>query len=586
MGFEILPEDDRPAGSDQAGTPGPAPVGPPANGNRWDPNQRARHPPSAPAAGGCVTVLGLWALIGGAFVVAALGMGAVFLARSKLPAETPGPVERAFPCERGGCTARMGGPGRWRRTPTPGAADPNTVLTLQCDVPDAALLVSFQPLERDVTPESAIASITADSLPNRRIERLDSVDVEIGGEHGHALHARISGGPTTVEGYIGVAVRNDLLFMVTALVVQKDFAATERELLAALQHFQLPEVERMDVQPAPAIALPPPPPASGRPAGDGMSRDALLDRADDVATSDPATAALLRRAAIEKGATDAEYDLARDESRAGHLDASIYWLQVAAAGAGVDPEDAESDSGLGAVRADPRWPQVRAYLRRMVRYWAEHTPERQLVTTPKSPAPGGARPVVIGMHGFRSMPEDFAGPAIQTVANRAGVGFLSLSATRARGPHSFAWTEDPALDRARLDRGLAGLDNTLVPAAGKLVALGFSQGAQMAVELAARDPGRFAGAIVMSPGTFATRELQGVSPSTSLKGRRFVVVVGAGESPGNVALAKKDADKLRGLGAEVHYREYEGVTAHRFPRDYHAALPRWIAFILEGTALD
>jgi len=133
-------------------------------------------------------------------------------------------------------------------------------------------------------------------------------------------------------------------------------------------------------------------------------------------------------------------------------------------------------------------------------------------------------------------------------------------------------------DLERIGRAFESIAGRVTVAPGRIVLIGFSQGAQMAAEIAAHHPDQFAGAIVMSPGTLSQLGLADVH--ASLEGRRFVVVVGGDELPGNVELAALDARQLRVVHAEVIHKAYAGVKSHAFPPDYQEALPRWVRFVL------
>jgi phospholipase/carboxylesterase len=540
--------------------------------------------------GSCLTVLGVWAIFGGVVCFCVVVLVIFISLRGKRAPVVEAPAgPQSFACTQGGCEARMGGPSRWARTTIPGVSDPAVVLVLESKGShDAALVVRDDPLERDLTPEDAVESFLQGNFDGQKPQQVWRGDVKVGDEPGSAAHVRLTQGGIRSEGYVAFAIRNDHLFMVTALSGEKDFVLMNGELLSAVRTFRLPPVERFEQKPEPPLAIPlpeaPPIPASSRDAG----ADLLLALAQAAAIHDPDEAMAFQRAAVDKGAFSGEYNLACFAALAGRTDAALYWLQRAAADEGVDGAWAEEDDDLVKLRADARWPQVRAYFRRMARYWSSHTPEQQLVVIPKAPAPAAGRPLVVGMHGLGSRPEDFSGIAFQSAAERAGVAFVALSGTNARGPHKFVWAEDPALDRARIDRGIAAIAaiaGQVTPPPGKVITIGFSQGAQMAVEIAARDPAHFAGAIVMSPGTRKDLRLADIPSSVSLAGRRFVVVVGAREHPRNVIRAKADADRLRALGAQVYYYPYPDMNSHSFPPDFDVALPKWIAFILDGKPL-
>jgi predicted esterase len=80
------------------------------------------------------------------------------------------------------------------------------------------------------------------------------------------------------------------------------------------------------------------------------------------------------------------------------------------------------------------------------------------------------------------------------------VAFLSVSATYARGAQSFVWSEDVALDTKQVKVALENVKDRLTVKPGVVIALGFSQGAQLVIEISVRDPELFAGAIALCPG--------------------------------------------------------------------------------------
>ena len=110
--------------------------------------------------------------------------------------------------------------------------------------------------------------------------------------------------------------------------------------------------------------------------------------------------------------------------------------------------------------------------------------------------------------------------------------------------------------------------------------MGFSQGAQVGLEVAVRHPEDYAGSIVLSPG--AEYQLDEAKVSPLLAHRGFVVSCGAQEHPGNVLLAKQDADWLTKAKSHVIHKPYPGVSAHALPRDFTERFPEWIEFILKA----
>lgn len=330
-----------------------------------------------------------------------------------------------------------------------------------------------------------------------------------------------------------------------------------------------------------ALPAPPEPPAQleGRDLREVDPVRLSMAARSAAARGDYRTAAQLLHWAVA-GGMDERYDLACYYARAGQLDASFHWLERAAAEEGVDPDWAAQDTDLEALRNDARWAKVHPYLVKAAQYWAQSGIKKTLLVLPKGYRPGQPIPVVMGMHGMGSQPEDFVGESVQRAADALTVAFVSVSGTVPRGPRKFVWSESPTRDRARLDEALAEVRDRVTVAPGQVILIGFSQGAQMAAEIAARDPRHFAGAIAMSPGLMTEHALGGVPPSPELAQRRFVVVVGAGESKGNVQLAERDATRLRELGADVFHKPYAEQEQHSFSPDFDTALPIWIRYIL------
>ena len=74
-------------------------------------------------------------------------------------------------------------------------------------------------------------------------------------------------------------------------------------------------------------------------------------------------------------------------------------------------------------------------------------------------------------------------------------------------------------DAAHIRRALAGLKDKLTVTPGQNVLFGFSQGAQMAFEVAFANPAEYAGAIVMSPGTTNASPCGNSRPARPTKSR-------------------------------------------------------------------
>ena len=309
-----------------------------------------------------------------------------------------------------------------------------------------------------------------------------------------------------------------------------------------------------------------------------MGEAELLGRANQaMAKEDYPRAAAFQYWYVQKSKTG-QYNLACFLAQVGQTDAAFYWLQLAAIQEGVDTQHAQRDPDLTSLRNDPRWGQVRQYLADCNRYFESAPVARTALVLPKGYRKGAPIPAVLWLHGLGSRPEGFVNPGCQEYADRLNVALIGVSGTRARGPRSFVWAEDPEKDARRLRDALAEVSDRVTVKKGHVITFGFSQGAQVGLEVAVRYPEEYAGSIVLSPG--AQPHLDDVRPSPALGRRGFVLSCGAEEHPGNVRLTALDADWLRRAKARVIHKAYPGVSAHSFPEDFDERFPEWVKFIL------
>ena len=350
-----------------------------------------------------------------------------------------------------------------------------------------------------------------------------------------------------------------------------------------------PAVERPNVtrpssdKPMPDLQLPVP---TARPAQlDGkdlttMDEGELLGRANEaMAKADYSRAASYQYWHVQKSHTG-QYNLACFLARIGQTDAALYWLQQAALEEGVDTQHAVNDEDLHSLQQDPRWPMVHQYLVACATYYATTPLARTLLVLPKGYQKVMPIPAILWLHGRGSRPEDFINSSCQVYADQLNVALIGVSGTTTRGPRTFVWTENPVMDAERLQKALAEVSNRVTIQKGHVITFGFSQGAQVGLEVAVRDPETYAGAIVLSPG--AQPHLDEVERSPLLARRGFVLSCGAKEHPGNVQLTAADADWLRQAKAHVIHKTYPGVSAHSFPEDFDERFPEWVHFILKA----
>ncbi len=409
-------------------------------------------------------------------------------------------------------------------------------LVLVGDARDTVAVYAWSAASADVTDAEYLARFL-DAIRTRGSFEERGREV-VAKDADRALRVR---GRWTVGGQAGdvqiqLARRDDVIYVIEVDSGVPVAASTAEAQLAIVRDFELPPAEVLLALPAPPLALPAPAPAP--------------------------------RAAGAPGAPDEPdhaYERARLAARAGHVDEALYWLQRGAIDDGVNVDDVTDDLDFNTVVADARWSELQAFCLRVRRYYAHHPVEVEAVAVPRGYRAGTPIPLLIALHGLGDGATQFFGAMEgQEAADVFGVAIVSVSGTIARGPHHFAWAEDPARDLARIDRALAKLRDRVTIADGKVALLELLAGAQLAVELAARHPERFAGAIGLSPGTLTERTLDGLAAEPAT--RRFVVAAGAGEHPATVATAAADAAKLprrehRGLPPRASRPEAALVSA-------------------------
>jgi predicted esterase len=292
-------------------------------------------------------------------------------------------------------------------------------------------------------------------------------------------------------------------------------------------------------------------------------------------------AADLQRWAIDKGSTEF-YNLACYESLCGRAEDSLYWLQEAAIHEGVNVAWSQEDSDLENLRADWRWPQVLAFLEACDAYWQESGLEDHQLVLPAD-YDGQPIPTFVWLHGKGDRAASYVFPSLQEIADRERVAFVSVSGTLVNGPKSYSWSDDMDRNEARIDAALAKFGSQLKVQEGRIALGGFSQGGQVAGELAARSPQRYSGALLMSPGGF-TATLPPVYPTSPQGPQTIVAVCGAGEHPATVKLTERYAQWFEGAGAKVMHRADPDLDTHTLVPDFDDRLPEWIPALLKMNA--
>lgn len=175
--------------------------------------------------------------------------------------------------------------------------------------------------------------------------------------------------------------------------------------------------------------------------------------------------------------------------------------------------------------------------------------------------PASAAGAVILLHGRGAGPEDMLG-----LAEALGRPDLAFVAPQAPGrtwyPYSFLAPladNEPALTQAlaRVDAAVAGLGSKGF-APERIALIGFSQGACLALEYAARHARRYGGVAALSGGLIGPegtpRDYAGTLAGTP-------VFIGCGDRDGHIPLwrVQESTGVLQALGAEVTERIYPGM---------------------------
>jgi predicted esterase len=261
---------------------------------------------------------------------------------------------------------------------------------------------------------------------------------------------------------------------------------------------------------------------------------------------------------------------------------AFYWLQRAVLEDRYDSDEVGSDKIFAPVRKDERYEKLRKFATTAKEAWQKGGYRREVVTVPKDYKAGTPVPVFIALHGLGSQPEDFGRSGDpQDLADELGAAIVGVSATEAWGKNSFAWKESFEADWAHVQKALDRVKDKVTPQPGKCIAAGFSQGGELAAELAAAHPEFFAGAIVLSPGYSGKRRLAEAIKAGGDKsaGQLYFVTWMSGESKETVAAAKEAEKFLTGAKARVISHAFSGDT-HSFPPDHDDHFAIWSKLIL------
>lgn len=205
------------------------------------------------------------------------------------------------------------------------------------------------------------------------------------------------------------------------------------------------------------------------------------------------------------------------------------------------------------------------------------------------PAGAGPHPTIFAFHGFGSNALDLLGLAPHLLGGRAlviapqgpdavaldgpgggrvvGYGWFPLTLVNRPTPLSVAQAVvtarefvDEVIDRYPIDRT-------------RTAVLGFSQGAVLAYALALSAPDRYRALVALS--SWLPDDLARNLPQVDRSGLAAWVQHGTRDEIVTVARGRTSAEKLRELGVQTMYREYE--MAHEISAQSLAELDAWLA---------
>jgi predicted esterase len=255
---------------------------------------------------------------------------------------------------------------------------------------------------------------------------------------------------------------------------------------------------------------------------------------------------------------------------------------IALAAEGVENGDFESIAALQSnlpLRQKASYALLSNYASNAARYRLSKRHAKVYYTLPSNFAANKPQTVIFAMHGYGSVASDFA--HLNALADATGAIIVAVSGTEFLVEQGgYSWAENAGLDQMQLrfaeEYVLAKLPGITVQ---HRLLFGFSQGAQMALEVAAQFPERFVGAAAFSPGTLRELSLAALKPGKTLQGRSFLISVNT-EHPMNIAWSKADQSRLKAAGAQVRFRQLS-ATGHSVPSDFVQVLSRWSALTLK-----
>lgn len=274
--------------------------------------------------------------------------------------------------------------------------------------------------------------------------------------------------------------------------------------------------------------------------------------------------------AMNRGKDGDFYEAAVANARWGKQEVALRFLLEAARREDFSVSDILRESHFSALIKHPRWSEVRKDLETCATLWKESRYARVILTLPKNHVKGSEIRIVVGLHGYGSLPEDFVGYDFQKICDEQQVAFLAVSGRGVMTRNSFEWTGDLNADVAHIFSQIEAVKDHAKEKSGQTVIMGFSQGGQMALQLLAMHHERIRGILAMSPGSRNPSQMREAIPtakSEKLAGKTAMISWIHGEGKGMAHRCESDAAWLQSHGAKATIREFPGED-HSWPDDY------------------
>ncbi len=262
------------------------------------------------------------------------------------------------------------------------------------------------------------------------------------------------------------------------------------------------------------------------------------------------------------------WEAAVAQARAAKVEWAMRWLQEAARHEACDISEVESEKDFAPLLKHPQWSAVRKDLQECAAKWRASSYIRIVLTLPESHVAGKELPMVVGIHGYGSLPEDFVGDDIQKICDDLAIAVISVSGRGVMARNSFEWTNDISADVAHIFSCLDAVKDHVREQQGQCALIGFSQGGQMALQLLALHPQRFRGAVAMSPGSRHASRLPAIlDGAQAMAGKTVFLSWISGEGSGMAKRCREDAALFRKSGAKAVAQAFPGA-GHQWPRGY------------------